>query len=442
MQEGPYINHLFDEKVIEMYQRHKNWLICAVHHSIFWPEKDVLLQYDGESYILRGLKNGDEFHQASIVVPLTSVNDVNTVLKKVYKFTSMLGWFKGGYVDVVGHTNGSLIRWEIGRQQYAPFMASGPYGFDCNYMPIINDEKTRKALAFWREGLKLRYVHLGYLFLSFYKVIESQFKKGKDKGSWINSVIPELQGEAKARVDELRTLHDGDFNKIGGYIWESGRCAVAHAAFDEESIDPDAPEDRIRIERDLVVIQSLAEKYIKEELCVPTQAGVNCNRDALKDIYQYVDPRHLLELQQGVSIPRRRLGVNGIKVSINRWPYEAPEKLRDFSLQVKNANNGVVDIVAVNGSKTMYLGFSFNFIEKKARINWDLNKARGDTHQLSFLKYQRDIIANGIIEILLPNGCKIVCEPTMLDISIGRSLSDLDQQIQLAKEYEKGTVSI
>ncbi|WP_404942972.1 methylamine utilization protein MauJ, partial [Pseudomonas brassicacearum] len=52
-------------------------------------------------------------------------------------------------------------------------------------MPIIDQENIRKALAFWREGKRLDKVHDSYAFLSFYKVIESQFSEGKKKVTWI-----------------------------------------------------------------------------------------------------------------------------------------------------------------------------------------------------------------------------------------------------------------
>lgn len=62
-----------------------------------------------------------------------------------------------------------------GRTVYSSLGIAGSKSFSCNHMPVIEHENVRKALAFWREGKRLRHVHNSYAFLSFYKVIESQF---------------------------------------------------------------------------------------------------------------------------------------------------------------------------------------------------------------------------------------------------------------------------
>ena len=69
---------------------------------------------------------------------------------------------------------------------------AGTKSFSCNHMPIIEQESVRKALAFWREGKRLDEVHDSYAFLSFYKVIESQFSDGKAKADWITANIEKL----------------------------------------------------------------------------------------------------------------------------------------------------------------------------------------------------------------------------------------------------------
>jgi len=405
MKEGPYIPHLFGEKVKEIYVRYTKWLICNIHHSIGWPENDILIQYDNNSYILRGLKENDVERQASIVVPLKLGEDTLEVLKGVYKLVSMLGWFKGGYVDVVYHTEGSLSRNITTKQPFAPSMVPGLYGFNCNYMPIIKDEEARKALAFWREGLKLKNIHTGYSFLSFYKVIESQFSTGKHRGNWINNTLQKLTDKAKERVDELVKVY-GSYEKTGEYIYKSGRCAVAHATVGDTIVDPDIPEDKIRLEKDLIVVQALAQEYIRSVHCVPNELEVLRDRDALEAIYPYLQPNILQDLRNRISVLRRSLRIDGIKLKISCWPSDASPQLRDLKLKVKNAHNGKVDVVVVNNSDTLFLGFTLDFVARKAFVNWDLNRClvKSDT-RIDFLKYERDVIKNGAIEIefrLLP----------------------------------------
>lgn len=445
MKEGPYIPHYFGEKVKALYRAHRGWLTCAVHHSIPWPEKDVLVHYDGEDYFLRGLREHEEtVGSACITVRMSPGQDINDLLRKVYKFASILGWFKRGYVDVVGYISGShLVLYSAAKQPFAPVIAGGKYGFNCNFMPIIKDDRTRKALAFWREGLKLERIHEGYSFLSFYKVIESQFRKGKDKRNWINTALPKLEGRAKERIKEIQ---DKNID-VGNHIFQSGRCAVAHASLGEDLIDPDIPEDRIRIQKDLVIIKALAEKYIREELGVPDEIDVYRNRDALKPIYEYLDESCINELRNSGSVPPTRLGLNNLRISVNHWPHESPQPLIDLLLSVVSAQNGLVILKAENDDKSIALSFVFNFPEMKASTNLDysgylpVEQGGEPENEIAFLEYQKAVIGNGIIELLFPNGQKVVCEVVIpVNIDIGRTFEAIDQRIkEISTEVERDT---
>lgn len=338
-----------------------------------------------------------------------------------------------------GYVSGSNpIRYVAGNQPFLPIMASGSYGFNCNFMPIIQDEAIRKALAFWREGLRLEHIHTGYSFLSFYKVIESQFKKGaKDRVDWINSAIPSLTGKAAERVTELRTAGID----VGKHIYESGRCAVAHASLGGELVDPDIPEDRIRIAKDLDVISGLAKKFIREVLGVPDEMDVYEHRDALKPLYEYLDPAHIRDLQRNGSAPHEKLGLNGVRVSVNLWPQEAPDRIKNLTVYVVNAQNGLVDIRAVNDAKTLSLCFLLNFQTKKAGPNLDqsgvLPVAQGGEaeDEITFLQYEKAVIGNGTIEVLFPNGQKLVCEIVIpVNIDIGRTFDAIDRRVELIKQ--------
>jgi hypothetical protein len=432
--EGPYIPHIFGDAVTDLYRRHRGWLTAAVHHSIPWPEKDVLLRYDGEDYFLRGLKQQeDRLSDACITVRFNNEADLYPTLNRIYRFTSVLGWFKRGYVDVGGYVYGSHpILCSSGRQPYMPVMSSGPFGFNCNFMPLIKDQNTRLALAFWREGLLLRDIHDGYSFLSFYKVIESQFKNGRARGAWVDQSIPTLAGEAAERIRELQAAH----LDVGEHIFKSGRCAVAHASLGRTLVDPDIPEDRLRITKDLAIVQALAEKYIREELGAPNEMDIYRNRDALRPIYEYLKPNQVEELRIGGSVLPEKLGLNGLRVSINHWPHQAWRVLKDLTLSVASAHNGVVDFRATNDSGTLSLGFLLAFSQRKAGTNLNVsgalptNQGGRPEDEIAFLEYQKAVIGNGIIEVQLPNGEKIVCEVVIpVNVDIGRTFAAIDERI-------------
>ena len=277
--------------------------------------------------------------------------------------------------------------------------------------------------------------------MSFYKVIESQFRNGRARGAWIGQSIPTLTGKAAERVRELRAAQ----LDVGEHIFQSGRCAVAHASLSGQLVDPDIPEDRVRIDSDLVVIQALAKKYIKEELEVPDQMDVYRNRDALRPVYKYIEQNHVEELMNGVSVLGKKLGLNGLCVSINHWPHQSPQALQNLKLSVASVQNGIVDLRATNDSGTISLGFLLAFPQRKAETNLYVsgvlptNQGGRLDEEIAFLEYQKAVIGNGIIEMQLPNYEKIVCEEVIpVNIDIGRTFDAIDDKIAALQSTQHG----
>jgi len=162
-------------------------------------------------------------------------------------------------------------------------------------MPIIEHENVRKALAFWREGKRLDEIHDSYAFLSFYKVIESQFSDGKAKADWIAANIENLTDRAAKRVAELRA----EGIDVSRHIFDSGRCADAHARLEGEIIDPDIPADRRRLSADLVIMEELARIDIRDELKVPDSRSLYRTRDRLEPWAPLILPSALDVLKKG-----------------------------------------------------------------------------------------------------------------------------------------------
>ena len=123
------------------------------------------------------------------------------------------------------------------------------------------------ALALFREALNVDSLH--YRFLSYYKIINILHKAGKPdpkKGgpaqvTWINQTIPKLQDwEAQKRIKEIQP----QISDVGVYLYESGRCAIAHA-YGNPVADPDDPKDTMRLSQDLPLVKALAEYAIEYE---------------------------------------------------------------------------------------------------------------------------------------------------------------------------------
>lgn len=427
---GPYIEHRFDQGVEDILKnRGVGWLSFAIHTSIAWPQDDVALNYEGCWYILKGV-DPSKNHGACLLVQYDSEEDKKLKVKKTYLFASILGWFKGGVVDVENYISSSHPCIYGGSTILGLTTQAGTKNFSCNYMPVISSDKTRKALAYWREGIKLRNLHEGYSFLSFYKVIESQFTKGREKGNWITNAIPELTNTAKERVDELQNAKID----VSTHIFVSGRCAVAHATEGEENIDPDSVEDKLRLHKDMPIIIALARKYISEVLCVPTQLELLDLRDSLLPLKEIISHSHLQELKQGGSILRRKLELNKQIVSIAIWPDKPMPQLEKLRLEVIRAHNGIAHIYATSNNESLKLAFCLDFVNGKAHTNLEgsIIKANSTPEQeVAYLEFTKNVICNQTIELHLESKEIITCEVVIpVNIDIGNSVRAIDSRIK------------
>jgi len=409
----PYAKHIFGNEVEEKLRSRRGWLTAGVASSISWPSLDVYVQHDGDEYFLRGSERDGKPSPPGITIECNS-NNTDEALSKVYRFTSILSWFMGGYVDVSGYIWGSHpCLYGNPRTVYSTLGIMGTKSFSCNHMPIIEHENIRKALSFWREGQRLREVHPSYAFLSFYKVIESQFSNTKKKVEWISASIENLTDQAAKRVAELRK----EGIDVSRHLFESGRCAVAHASFDGEIIDPDIPADRKRLHTDLVVMEELARLYIREELKVPDYRSLYDSRNRLAPWDSLLPERTLETLKQG-GTPEDCKELHGLAVSVGLWPDGPIAGLEEMTMHVDAFKDGVVKVVLINERKTVLLVFFLDY--KSGKVHTDLKDGgllygKQEPEEIDVVSYATffyKVLGNGIAELtygtLEPIDCEVV----------------------------------
>ncbi|MGY4283621.1 hypothetical protein ACVWXO_002841 [Bradyrhizobium sp. LM2.7] len=417
----PYIPHTFGEVVDRKLRSRRGWLTAGVASSISWPSFDVCVKYAGDEYFLRGSERDGKPSPPGITIACDDVTGgADAAIAKIYRFTSILSWFERGYVDVSGYIWGSHPALYGDRTVYSSMGIAGAKSFNCNHMPIIEDDNVRKALAFWREGKRLDEVHDSYAFLSFYKVIESQFRDGKIRGRWIAANIDKLTDRAAKRVAELRA----EGIDVASHLFESGRCAVAHASLDGEIIDPDIPADRKRLSADLVIIEELARVYIRDELDVPDSRSLYRTRDRLAPWDPLLPAGTLEVLRRGDHSPIDVSALDGRVVSIGLWPDGPIPGLERMTMHVDAVDKGVVKIVLVNERKTILLVFFLDY--KGGRVHTNLedggllygenNPDENDVRAYATFFYK--VFGNGIAELtcddIEPIDCEVVIPVNMM----------------------------
>jgi hypothetical protein len=433
MKHGPYIPHEFGADAEAHYATARGWLTAACISSIPWPEEDVRVTYDGDEYFLRGVRERGGHKNGPAITMRCSTDQANEVIAKVYRFASILGWFKRGYVDVSGYITGSHPSLYSEPHRFATVLAGGPHGFECNYLPLIREDKTRRALAFWREGSRLRHLHSGYAFLSFFKVLESQFDKTSDRIDWMTATIPKLDGNAAKRVQEIST----ECGDVGKHIYESGRCAIAHAQFSDGRGDPDVPEDRTRLAKDLVVIEELARIYIADVLQVPDEMMVYRTRDRLEPLSAFVPASALSTLRAKEHVSRRHVGLNRLSVGIAHWPHAPVPELSRLTLRVIEVRAGWVLVQATNDSGSIRLAFELDFPSGRAHVNVERSSYRlprageAPDDAIAVVQFRKQVIGNGQMELWLPDGGRMDFEVVIpVNIDIGGTWRLMDSEIE------------
>ena len=409
----PYIQHLFGDDALAKVASHLGWLTVGVASSIAWPQDDVWLKYDGAEYLLHGARQeGDQLISPSISTPAKR-NDSDDALARVYRFTSVLGFYKRGYVDITGQVWGSRMMRYSTSTKFATLLQSGYRTFNCNHMPVIEDDQIRKALAFLREGSRLEHVHSPYSFLSFFKVIESQFK-ASDRIAWVERNLALLTDQqAVKRINEL-TEQGIDVNR---HLFESGRCAIAHASVGGNIVDPDIPADRRRIASDLDIIAALAIQFIKVDAGVPDESDLYRTRDRVAPWHELMPAATVTELKNGGQLGD--VGdfgkLNDATVSARLWPDSSPKQFETMKLVPTECSGGVLKFILLSARGTVLLAFAMDVANGRMHTLLDESGIRDgsdfDEEDVEdFTRYFHSVIANRVVELTIDGAEPVDCE--------------------------------
>jgi hypothetical protein len=175
-----------------------------------------------------------------------------------------------------------------------------------------------------REGRGLN--HVGYAFLSFYKILEAAFPSDKKRIAWIAVSIACLNGfGVKDALDGIRAQGITAPGDIGTHLFKSGRCAMAHAA-QKPIIDPDNPGDLRRLGSELPIVRALATKAIEEVFGVETR-GTNFRKHLyeLDGFKRILGPDIVKHMQDGTApTGEPALLIPDISIRIRRKENYAP----------------------------------------------------------------------------------------------------------------------
>ena len=231
------------------------WMNLGVSGQCGWPDHRLEVMFGDQRFVL--LQRTGE-HSASIHLETKSEDQLEE-MTTVNRFLSVVSWsYKESLHNEYGWS-GNPIPVAVPAPNLA--RSINPH-FLIRWNPLP-EPKQRLAVALYREAMSVNSVP--YQFLGFFKIINILHKSGPAQVEWIRTTIPQL---AVGYVREHIAILERSEPDVAQYLYESGRCAVAHA-FSDPLIDPDDLTDLRRLSADLDVARALAEHLIKHELNVP-----------------------------------------------------------------------------------------------------------------------------------------------------------------------------
>jgi hypothetical protein len=290
------------------------WIVANISTDSFWPIVSQKVRWRGVDIWIMPIMKG--FYPAvAMMVPPGRARAECEVL--MMRFISMLSWVeeKGYTVEGGGLSGGNLPR-PMGRDKQRGFSICDE--FDLSYFPEVSNDKAMLALALMREGRGLN--HVGYAFLSFYKILETAFARDDKRIAWIARSIASLDGfGVKDALDRIRAQRITSPEDIGTHLFKSGRCAMAHGAR-KPIIDPDNPGDLRRLGSELPIVRALATKAIEEVFGVETR-GTNFRKHLyeLDGFKKILGPDIVKHMQNGTTpAEQAMLEIPDISVRIRR----------------------------------------------------------------------------------------------------------------------------
>ncbi len=348
-----------------------------------WPTENLIVNYAGRQILLRA---ATERTAPSIAMDIGVSGKIAEERIFLRRFLSALSWATEQAIRDPGPAIGGANLGSFSKGPGEPQKSNAR--FLLPDLPSTADAKVRLALALHREALGIN--NATYQFLSFYKIINVLFKDCRRQIEWINASISSLTHErAVWRLNELKTEHAN----LGKYLYETGRCAIAHA-YQDPLVDPDNPDDTYRLVADLPLIKALAVMLIEKELGVKTTRTLR--REKLQQLAGFeilFGPQICAKLRKGEELSLSEIAeIPNLDVQIPGA--EEYESLKNLAASIGSVHLGSVRIHCVTPDKLLMVDICLNFPEGQLQLGGgalDERSSLARTYGADFRRFQCEL---------------------------------------------------
>lgn len=252
-----------ERKVIEQFSKFSGQVEFALDTNLRFGDIDEV-SFNFRDMTIRWVNQTENRHTI-LILPITNPNDYKEERELAMRFLSRLAFDTNIPINVITSYGGPVRFYPMLRQP----KRLGGIMYPADYKLRTAESFSNKqdlAHALYKEGLSSSSVY--YSFLSFYKVIQLAFGENRERISiWINDNLDKISYPPVS--ERIKEIINENFD-IGDYLYISGRCAIAHVSHDP-IIDPDKPENKLRLNKDLNIVKGLARHAIESGLFNPTE---------------------------------------------------------------------------------------------------------------------------------------------------------------------------
>jgi len=235
------------------------WVCLDIRPDVTWPVRPQSVNFAGHVVWIMPITTDCYPGVAIKRPPGMSRHEAEHIL---YRLLSVISWRENCGV-AVAHRSGGSLPLMMGLDKKSGYSICESFDFVDVICP--EDEGPQVALALMREARGLN--HYGYAFLSFWRVLEWAFPKKRDRVAWMQAALPTLSGNGVREA--LAAIPAQGPPDVCRHLFDSGRCAIAHAA-GHPIINPDDPRDAERLSRELPLVREMAIRAIEEHFGIDT----------------------------------------------------------------------------------------------------------------------------------------------------------------------------
>lgn len=375
------------------------WIVANISTTSFWPIISQKVRWRGVDIWIIPVMKGFYPAVAMMVPPGRSRIECEEL---VLRFVSTLSWVEErGYMVDGGLSGGNLPR-PMGRDKDRGFSICDE--FDLSYFPEVTHPEAGLALGLMREGRGLN--HVGYSFLSFYRVLEVAFPDDNTRIAWIAAAVAGLSGfGVKEALAGVRAQGHVTPAQIGTHLFKSGRCAMAHGAR-KPIVDPDKPGDLRRLGSELPIVRDLAVKAIEEVFGVETR-GTNYRKHLyeLEGFKRILGPDLVDHLTRGTQAPAQTLNIPDVSLRLRRRDPYAPLECLTVTECGQNGKDFFLRFESRQGDVTVRMRLDFDAERLECSMFEDiairdLGTAESADRIAEMTRFQTDLLGNGQLSVV------------------------------------------